>query len=305
MKRILIIKLGALGDFIQATAAFADIRAHHPDAHITLMTTRGLLNLAADSPWIDSIMVDEKPKLWQLTALRRLRHKLQGFDLIYDLQTSQRTRWYFELAGRPAWCGHAPGCLYRQTRADRNHLHTLERIADQLKQAGVPSTHTPDISYARHDATDLLQTHKLRDGKFVVLVPGGSAHRPEKRWPLFPTLITQLHTQGLQTVLVGGRDEKDLLAQIATQTGAINLGGQTSLNQLVDIFMRAKAAIGNDTGPMHIATASGCPGVVLFGAGSNPTLCAPQAPHMHILHQPRIADISVEDVLAALGFIKG
>ena len=52
MRRILVIKLGALGDFVQATPAFAAIRAHERNAHITLLTTRGLLALAHPAPGV-------------------------------------------------------------------------------------------------------------------------------------------------------------------------------------------------------------------------------------------------------------
>jgi len=59
--RILVIKLGALGDFVQALAPMAAIRRHHPGAHITLLTTDPFVELAAASRWFDDIWVDSRP----------------------------------------------------------------------------------------------------------------------------------------------------------------------------------------------------------------------------------------------------
>lgn len=298
-KHILVIKLGALGDFVQATAAFADIRAAHPNAHITLLTTRGMLPMAQNAPWFDDIVLDTRPKPWQLKAMAALIRNLRGHDLVYDLQTNQRSTLYYFLAGRPAWCGIAPGCTYRQTRADRNTLHTLERIADQLAQAGVASTHSPNLNHARADASAILARNGLTPGAYVALVAGGSAHRPEKRWPFFAQLATGLAAEGHRVALVGGPAEQGLLEEIARHTGAVNLGGKTSVPQTLDVLARAQAVVGNDTGPVHMAAALGTPVVVLFGAASNPALCAPRTPQTRVLVQASLTDLAVADVLAA------
>ncbi len=51
MSRILVIRLGALGDFVQSFGPFAAIRAHHPDANVTLLTTAPFAELARQAPW--------------------------------------------------------------------------------------------------------------------------------------------------------------------------------------------------------------------------------------------------------------
>ena len=61
-RRILVIKLGALGDFIQALGPMAAIRKHHPQDHITLMTTRAYENLARSCGYADDIWIDDRPK---------------------------------------------------------------------------------------------------------------------------------------------------------------------------------------------------------------------------------------------------
>ena len=125
--RILVIRLGALGDMVMSFGPFAAIRAHHPGAEITLLTTRPFRALAEVAPWFDRIEVDERPAWWDIAGLLRLRRTLQGFDRVYDLQTSGRTAWYFHLAGRPPWSGHALGCRFPQRCPARERMHTVER----------------------------------------------------------------------------------------------------------------------------------------------------------------------------------
>ena len=75
MQRILVIKLAALGDFVQAFGPFAAIRAHHPAAEITLLTTPPYADLARRSPWFDRIWADGRPGWADLPGLWRLARR--------------------------------------------------------------------------------------------------------------------------------------------------------------------------------------------------------------------------------------
>lgn len=305
VSRILVIKLGALGDFVQATGAFQDIRNHYPQAHITLMTTPGLLPFASPAPFFNAIVTDPRRPFWQLGNLFDVLKRMRGYDLIIDLQNNQRTMLYYYLLGRPRWAGSIKGCTYEQLQENHRGLHTLDRLGDLLSKVGIASQHLPDVRFARHDASDKLAAAGLEDGKYVVLIPGGSAHRPEKRWTQFEHLARRIIDGGTPCVLVGGGAEADILHQIAALTGAVNFCNQTTLNQLVDVCANAKAFVGNDTGPAHIAAACGVPGVVLFGHASDPNRCAPRGRNIHILQKDNIDDISVDDIVTQLPLLSG
>src|SRR5579872_3302256 len=108
--RILIIKLGALGNVVLAMNAFAAIRAHHATARISLLTTAPYAGWLRQAPWFDEVLVDDRPGWWNLPGLYRLRRTLTrpGFTRIYDLQTSGRSSHYFRLLpwfGKPEWSG--------------------------------------------------------------------------------------------------------------------------------------------------------------------------------------------------------
>ncbi len=297
--RVLVIKHGALGDIVLAFSAFAAIRAAHAGAAITLLTTAPFARWLAASPWFDRIEIDARPAPWNLAGLLRLRRQLRGFDLVYDLQTSARSSRYFVLAGRPRWSGIAAGCALPHVNPARNTLHTTERLAEQLAMAGIGPLPAPDLSWLR--GADKFGF--ALPPAYAVLAPGAAPHRPEKRWPAphFGELAARLP---MPSVIVGAAGEAGLAATIvAGAPNAIDLTGKTTLPELASVIAGASLAVGNDTGPMHLAAALAVPSVVLFGGGSDPALTAPRSPGggwPAVLREPHLPDLAVARVVAAL-----
>jgi len=295
MTRILVIKLGALGDFVLAFGPFAAIRAQHPAAEVTLLTTAPFADLARASPWFDQVLIDTRPRWWDLPALVRLRRTLQGFDFVYDLQTSCRSSHYHRMAGRPPWSGIARGASHPHANPGRDGMHTLDRQREQLAMAGIPAVPLPDLAW-------LLGAGPMLPTPYALLVPGAAPHRPAKRWPAarFGALARMLDAQGMRPVVAGAGTDRPLAAEItATCPAALDLTGRTSLMDLAGLSARAVLAVGNDTGPMHLAAAMGCRCVVLFSGRSDPALTAPRG-HVTVLRETDLADLPMERVAAAL-----
>lgn len=299
LTRILVIRLGALGDFCLSFGPFAAIRARHAGAEISLLTTAPFAALGRAAPWFDRVAVDARPAWWDVLGLWRLRRQLRGFDLVYDLQTSARSSRYFALAGRPAWSGIAPGCAFPHANPARDAMHTLERQREQLAMAGVTDFPAPDLSWLTGDPPTVA-------GPYALLVPGAAPHRPEKRWPeqKFGELARTLAGRGMRPVVLGAAAEAPLAAAIiAACPGAVDLTGRTSLPDLASLGRGAVLAVGNDTGPMHLIAAVGCRCVVLFSGASDPALTAPRGPGgtwPTVLRVADLADLPAERVAAAL-----
>jgi len=301
-RRILVIKLGALGDFILAAGPFAAIRAAHPHDEIVLLTTAPFAQLGRDCDLFDEVWIDERPSRINLIAIQRLRRRLRGgrFTRVYDLQTSGRSAWYFRLMrgfGRPQWSGVAFGASHPHANHNRNNMHTIERQADQLAMAGIPETPFPDLSWLTSD----ISRFGLPD-RFALLIPGGAAHRPEKRWPAasYREIAGSISDRGVLPLVIGGPDEFDLAAEIAANGVAKSIAGDTSFADIAEMSRHAAGAVGNDTGPMHIAAICGCPSVVLFSKASNPDITAPRGDNVTILQRDNLADLGVSEVAAAL-----
>jgi ADP-heptose:LPS heptosyltransferase len=302
-ERILVIKLGALGDFVLALGPFAAIRRAHGHAHITLLTIPALAGFARDCGYFDQLWTDTRPSFTQPRAWLALRRKLRGgeFRRVYDLQTSDRSGWYYHLLGpgrRPEWSGIARGCSHPHDNPERDFMHTVERQAEQLACAGIADVAPADLSWADAD----ISRFGLAE-RFALLVPGAAPRRPRKRWPVenYAALAAGFADDHVQPVLLGTGAEELIAAEIVRRQPMVkSLVGETTLGDIATLARRAAGAVGNDTGPMHIVAAAGCPAVVLFSAESDPALARPRGPAVTVLQSSDLADLPLDEVAAAL-----
>lgn len=318
IENILVIKHGALGDMVLATSPFEQIRKKHPNAHIVLLTSPPYDKLMSTSPYFDEIIPDDRPKFWHFSRMGKLIDNLRSYDwdMVYDLQTSRRSTSYYRLlknsnGRKPNFCGIARGCSHFHDQDPT--VHTTERHRDQLSVAGIEYTPKPDMSWLAEGAD--ISKFDLAE-KYMIIIAGGSAHRPEKRWSASGFIALGNHmieSDGLQPVLIGTNAEKDLVDEIeaginAAHSGdneggayshikALNLCNKTSFADLIALGLGAKIAVGNDTGPMHMVAATGRPSIVLFSHASNPDLCAPIGDNVRIIRKPDLQSLDFHEVL--------
>lgn len=267
-QNILVIKLGALGDFIYALGPMAAIRRHHPQDHITLLTTQPFAKMAQECGYFDRILVDHKPKAFDIFGWVRLRSVLKEgrFSRVYDLQNNDRTSLYFKLFGppsaRPEWVGAVKGASHRNASPERSQMHAFLGHRQTLTGAGIQNVELDQLEWMKGD----LSAFPLKV-PYVVLVPGCSIAHPEKRWPVesFRVIISKLILQGYQPVIIGSKEDQETNERVVRGIeGVLNLTARTTLGDIPVLAKGAVAAIGNDTGPMHMAAVSGCPVVMLF-----------------------------------------
>ncbi len=319
MRRILVIKFGALGDFAQVFHAMSTIRQAHPDAEITLLTTPPYKVLAEASGLFDHIDTDGRPKGWAAWLRMAARLRRARYDRVYDLHTSKgSTRlWWALLPKPPEWSGIARFGSHPQTRPDRNGMHNLDRMADQLHVAGIgpayPDGHAPpsDLTFAVKASLakakgEGFATVGARFGltpPFALLVPGASASRPEKLWPTerYAELAAALIARGVHVGVLGGPDQATMAAEIKrVAPDAVDLtGAKTDQLDFAGLGAEALLCVGNDTGPTHMATYAGAPGVMLLSTRvSNPAHVGPRT--MTLLSAPDLDTIATADVLRAI-----
>lgn len=297
-RSILVIKLGALGDFIQALGPMAAIRKHHPDAKITLLTTKPFLSMAEASGYFNDVWIDERPKFYQLGKWICLRKKMKAasFDRIYDLQNNDRTQLYFDIlpTPKPEWVGVAKGASIRNTSPERTAGSGFAGHCQTLALAGINEITIDRMEWVqgRNDFSGLKKP-------YVLIAAGSAPTRPEKRWPAqnYAAIAQRLIDHGIQPVLLGTAAEKPIIDAIKKICpDALDLCGQTSLPDIVALARHATAAIGNDTGPMHMIAPTGVPTLVLFSKHSNPVRHAPNGERVHTLQQDELYTLDVETV---------
>jgi ADP-heptose:LPS heptosyltransferase len=301
-REILVIKLGALGDFIQALGPMPEIRRYHTSDRITLLTTPRHAELATETGLFDDIIIDDRPKGLDLRAWLALRHRLRHhrFDRVYDLQTSDRSgiyAWLLRPGPMPEWSGIAWRCSHPHANRERDRQHTMDRQAEQLLMAGIYPT--PLVPWLPTAGT---LPSAVAGRRFAMLIPGSSPRHLAKRWPAYRygELAARLRDAGYLPVVVGVAGEEplgDAIRDLCPQ--AVDLIGHTDVAALAALARAAALTVGNDTGVTHVAAAGGNPVVVLFSQASDPRLCAPRGKLVEVLIEPDLADLPVERVLSA------
>jgi heptosyltransferase-2 len=271
-RRILVIRAGALGDVVLATAILEPLQRRFPRASI---------EWAVNAPY--AALLDGLPQVSRVHALGRgssfaaLCSELAGqFDLAIDLQNKVRTRWLALLAAerRLVFVRRRPMEALRSLLgrdAILNHAPQVELYANVLRTLGAVGPPGPLrvalSERARQRAREVLG--KAR-GRGVALAPG--SRWATKRWPVerFAAVADALHDDGWPIVLIGGPGEHELLARFRAATRAPVAADLSSLevDEVAAALGELRLLVGCDSGPMHLATAVGTPGLAIFGPTS-------------------------------------
>jgi ADP-heptose:LPS heptosyltransferase len=296
-ERLLVIKLSALGDFILALGAMEAIRRHHPQAHITLLTTAPFADIAGRSGYFDAVGVFPRAPLYDLPEWSKLFRFLNtgSFSRVYDLQLNGRTKLYYRLfRKKPEWSGVVAGASHFYANPAWRQMHAFARHKAMLAELGLEAR-MPDLSWMAAD-TALFGLKS----PYVLLIPGSAPSRPDKRWPAlkYGALALKLMREGYDVALLGTEAEHDVISRILKAApGAKDLSGRTSLYDIAALARGAVGAVGNDTGPSHLIALCGCPLLALFSGASSPEFSAPVGPAVSVIQSENLEDVSVEDVM--------
>jgi ADP-heptose:LPS heptosyltransferase len=168
------------------------------------------------------------------------------------------------------------------------------------------------VRYKLGDTPRLQPAYFALTEPYMLLIPGASEHREAKRWPEehYAELAMRIADAGIMPVIIGGKAEGPLAHNIARREPRVkNLVTRTDLFQIVTLAEKALFVVGNDTGPMHMATLAGAPGIALFAlTESDPDHSAPRGPKAPVIinSAPTLKELSVDDVwqsVRALGLL--
>lgn len=265
MEKILIIKHGALGDFVLAMGAMFDIRKKHPDAELHLLTGKAFVNMGKKMGIFTDFIIDNRVSYMRVEeSLRPLRAIAKGgYSMIYDLQTSTRTRYkYFSVLRWmiPHSYIWVDGKLGTFRHIEKNGAFGPGKLTEEKQELTWPAT---DLSFLHGDNKELSTLPE----KYVLLISGCSPTHPYKRWPVasFSALAKRLAERGISSVLIGTDAEAAEINAIAAATPlAVSMLNKTSLMDVPDLARRALATVGNDTGPSHMAAMSGGPTIAIY-----------------------------------------
>ncbi len=283
-ERVLVIRLGALGDVVRTRFAFAGIRALYPRAQLDWLVedraASGLIGLAG----LDQAVIVPRRRLrarHPLVALRSLREfvrelRARDYDLSIDFHGMFRGALLPYAAGIPMRVGYdrpfakerSEHLLTHRLRVGPAHLSRFERNAALVQYLGgeVPDAPAPLVL---EDANITLP--ELPE-PFVLIHPGTSPKTSYKRWETerFADVARVLHERaGLTSLVAFGPVPGEQAAAhevVAKADGAAALAPPTtSLVEFLCLLRRATVFIGCDSGPMHLASLARTPLVAIFG----------------------------------------
>jgi len=291
-ERILVIRLGALGDVVRSLPAVSALRAAYPAARITWLVEPAASSVLVDQPCIDGSCVFPRDALesqlrrgawWSLArdASRFVRLlRAERFDLVIDFHAILRSSVLSRLSGAPVRVAYAPpfGREYSHLLANRllrlpaQKISRFERNAALVRFLGVsPGPVASPLRLPGDVRTRMAQALAGR-APAVVIHAGTSASTPYKRYPVarFAEVALRLKREtGLVCLVTRGVSpaESDAAHAIVERArGAAELAPETpTLLDLAALFASNRLAIAGDTGPLHLAALVGTPVVQLLG----------------------------------------
>ncbi len=273
-KKILIIKFGGLGDVILSLGAIFSIVNHHKTKTF-LLTEKPFDSFFLRSGWFENIITIKRSLLYFMDIVQ-IKKKIDNldFDFVYDLQTSKRSSSYLKLFQTPKTITNGIGRYAKiiHDNQNRNNMHTLDRQMDQISMNKIKFRSDMDLKWLFNSKFPIPKQN------YVLIVPGGSRKRKNKRLPLeiFNKIIQFLLNNNILVLLIGSKDDEQICKKIKLDFPKVeNLCNKTNFFDLGKLSKHSLLSIGNDTGPMHLISKGERDAYVFFTNYSKPELCKP------------------------------
>jgi heptosyltransferase I len=279
--RILVVRLGAMGDIIHTLPAVASLKHSLPGSHITWAVAPQWAPLLEGNVFVDRLIGVERTSLPGLLRSRKELRR-EPFQFAVDFQGLIKSALVASVAGPDRIFGFArsqvrekPAALFYSNYSAPTSAHVVDRNLDLARAAG---------------ASSLLYKFPLPPGESEGTLPGRDfvlacplAGWKAKQWPLefYSQLAGRLEREmGLALVVNGPPSSAGVLAGIP---GAV--AHTSGLPGLIYATRKAKAVVGVDSGPLHLAAALEKPGVAIFGP-TDPSRNGPYRSSIEVLRSP-------------------
>jgi lipopolysaccharide heptosyltransferase I len=295
-KRILIIRLSAIGDVLRVLPAFQVLKKNYPGCHIGWVVEQAARDILQAQPGIDEVFVFPKEsirrKLKSITGIPSAiaeffsfmgKIRRERFDLAIDFHGLFKSGVISFFSGAPERAGFAAGSckelnfLFNNRRfaLEYQHISRVERNLWLLRSLGLDTAHEPPFIHVPEEDQEAVQRffrqqHIDRRRPIVAIHPGTSPTTPYKRWEPHRYAVVAdkaIEESAAQVIFTWAGREIEMVNQITSlmKYKAIIAPQLENLCQLAEVFRSSDVYLGGDTGPMHLAAFVGIPVVAIFG----------------------------------------
>jgi heptosyltransferase-1 len=314
IQRLLIVRLGSMGDIVHTLPAVTALRQVFPGAIFgwvieerwaellcTLRTPRSGPR-SPQRPLVDRIHAVNTRKwrsalfsnqTWEQIAAGLSELRAGRYQVAVDFQGAGRAALITRWSGAPIIYGVAQprenvASMFYTRQVIARGTHIVEQNLSLAEAVAGQSLKIPAVEFPYEESAEKECEHRLRDqdiGKFILLNPG--AGWGAKQWPAerYGEVAKRLAENGLKSLINFGPGEQDLARAVEVASAGAAHGISCSLTQLIALTRRASVFIGGDTGPMHLAAALGVPVVGIFGP-TNPARNGPYGTRSIVLRSP-------------------
>ncbi|MEW6407149.1 MAG: glycosyltransferase family 9 protein [Patescibacteria group bacterium] len=323
IKNILIIRLDHTGDVVFSTSIPQNLKNHYNHSKITFLVSHSTRDIVINNPFVDEIICYDAP--WFTNSTQNFKNilmlikKLRAykFDLGIDLRGDFRHILIMALSGIQYKVGYGitgGGFFLEKEVKYRQNVHTAEHNYDILNALGIDViVRKPQIYTNQNKPSNLLEFEHS-----IIVHP--YANYSSKNWldERFARLIDTLsENYGRKVILVGSDKDISRIDNLKKLCNSkpINIAGKTLLTTLFEICKKSKLFVGVDSGPAHIAAATGIPTFVLFSSTNKSSEWKPIGDKVYTIekdidcqncqklnctHNTCMELISVEDVLSKI-----
>jgi heptosyltransferase I len=311
--RLLIVRLGSMGDIIHTLPAATALRRAFPEANLGWVVEERWAELLCTLPeprsgprsprrplvdrvhtintktWRRSLL---STQTWEQIAAGLSELRAQRYEVTVDFQGAVRSAVLARWSGAPVVFGVAQprenvASMFYTRQVIARGSHIVEQNLSLAEAVARRPLEMPQIEFPHDPAVEKQCGDRLQQGRgnFVLLNPG--AGWGAKQWPAerYGHVARRLAEDSVKSLINFGPGEELLMRAVESASGGTAKGIACSLTELIALTRRARLFIGGDTGPMHLAAALGIPVVAIFGP-TNPARNGPFGTRSIVLRSP-------------------
>jgi heptosyltransferase-1 len=277
-ERILITRLGAIGDLICSTPVITNLKRNFPRSYIAFLVDKKYEEVLRGNPYLDELILYDRESFQNHSLVRRVFEELKfvyrvrrrRFDLTIDLLGSLRTALLTYLSGskkRVGFTRRVRKALYNFRIAGRP-AYIVDKNLDTLRPFGLNIDSKNLVFSIPDEAKQFGKQFFIQNSNGIIgLFPGGAWSA--KRWKAekFAELGERIQRElNVEVLLLGGPMEEEIVSEINSHMRKkLTVVQGVSLKRFGGVIQNLKLFVGNDSGPTHIAIALGIPTITLFG----------------------------------------